>query len=57
MKMMVNKMHLEEIKLSRDLMNAIEDSLHWGKVVPEPVYNAYLKLKEHYNKEIEEGVM
>lgn len=54
----MNPMHLEEIRLSRELAKAIEQELQsFGQVVPHSVYQAYLRLQAHYNKEIDEGVM
>lgn len=55
---MLNPMHLEEIKLSRALMQAIDQEVKgFGKIVPHSVFVAYERLKDHYQKEIEEGVM
>jgi hypothetical protein len=54
----MNKEYYEELKLSRELASAIEMELQsYGQVVPESVYRAYQKLKEHYAIEIENGVM
>lgn len=51
------KMYMEEIKLSRELARSIEQITHqYGGVVPHSVYQAYLKLKAHYDLEIEEGI-
>jgi hypothetical protein len=55
---MLNNMHLEEIRLSRALMQAIEEEIaSYGQVIPHSVNVAYMRLKEHYQREIEEGVM
>lgn len=49
--------YAEEIRLSRALSRAIEQNLtQFGQVVPRDVYNAYLKLKEHYDFQIEHGL-
>ena len=49
--------YAEEIRLSRELSNAIEQNLtQWGQVVPHDVYSAYLKLKKHYQVQIEQGM-
>lgn len=49
--------HYEEIKLSRELAKAIEQELQsFGQVVPHSVYNAYLKLRSHYQWQIENGI-
>lgn len=54
----MNSNHYEEIRLSRELAKAIEQELQsFGQVIPHSVYTAYLRLKEHYAREIEEGVM
>lgn len=48
----------EEIKLSRELSRQIEAIVHdYGKVIPHNVYNAYIKLKDFYAKQIEEGLL
>jgi hypothetical protein len=53
----MNDMYLEEIRLSRELARAIEQITdQYGRVVPESVYSVYLKLVEHYRKEMELGV-
>jgi hypothetical protein len=58
MKMMEDNMYLEEIRLSRELMRAIEQELSmYGQVIPYSVNQAYLRLREHYEKEMQEGVM
>lgn len=47
----------EEIRLSRELANAIEQNLaQYGQTIPHDVYNAYLKLKKHYQVQIEQGM-
>jgi predicted naringenin-chalcone synthase len=49
--------YAKEIQLSRALARAIEQELHqYGKVIPHSVLQAYNKLTEYYNKQIEEGV-
>jgi hypothetical protein len=54
----MNNLHFEEIKLSRELARAIEEEIaSFGQVVPHSVFSAYMRLKELYNKQIEEGVM
>ena len=51
-------MLMEEIRLSRELANAIDQEIKsFGKVVPQSVLNAFNRLNEHYRKEMEEGVM
>lgn len=48
--------HFEEIRLSRALANAIEQELQaYGQVIPHSVMQAYLRLKEHYERQIENG--
>jgi hypothetical protein len=48
--------HFEEIKLSRELANAIEQELQaYGQVIPHSVMQAYLRLKKHYEWQIENG--
>ena len=44
-----------EIKYSRELANAIEQiTKQYGKgIVPNSVFNAYCKLKAHYNVQLE----
>ena len=55
---MLNSMHTEELRLSRELAKAIEQELQqFGQVIPHSVLTAYLRLNQHYQKEIEEGVM
>lgn len=54
---MTEQMYLEEIRLSRELAKSIEQiTAQYGGVVPQSVYSAYLKLVEHYQKEMELGV-
>lgn len=54
---MIDLMYLEEIRLSRELAKSIEQiTAQYGGVVPQSVYSAYLKLVEHYQKEMELGV-
>lgn len=55
---MVNGMHLEEIRLSRQLAQAMDQEIKgYGNIFPYAVQVALDKLKDHYQKEIEEGVM
>ena len=55
---MLKSQHFEELRLSRELAKAIEQEIQsFGQVVPHSVHQAYLRLVEHYRKEIEEGVM
>jgi hypothetical protein len=54
---MTDEMYLEEIRLSRELARAIEQiTTQYGGVVPHSVYSAYLRLVEHYQKEMELGI-
>ena len=54
----MNNSHYEELRLSRELAKAIEQEItSFGQVIPHSVYQAYLRLLEHYNREIEEGTM
>lgn len=54
----MTEMYYKEIELSRALAKAIEQEIDsYGQVVPYSVYQAYLRLNEHYQKEMEEGVM
>lgn len=49
--------YIDEIKLSRELAREIEQAVQqYGQVVPHSVYQAYLRLKELYTKQIEEGI-
>ncbi len=49
--------YTDEIKLSRELAREIEQAVQqYGQVVPHSVYQAYLRLKELYTKQIEEGI-
>ena len=49
--------YAEEIRLSRALAHAIEQNLtQFGKVIPHDVYTAYIKLKNHYQAQIEQGI-
>ena len=50
-------MYLEEIKLSRELANAIGAEIDsFGDVVPFSVQQAYLRLLELYERQIENGI-
>lgn len=52
------QMYMEEIRLSRNLTRTIDQEVkQWGQVVPHSVMVALNKLKEHYKKEQEQGVM
>lgn len=47
----------EEIRLSRALARAIDENIQqYGQVVPNDVYNAFVKLKQHYQKQMEHGI-
>jgi hypothetical protein len=49
---------IREIQLSRALARAIDSELEqYGNVVPHSVLQAYLKLKDHYARQIESGVL
>jgi len=49
--------YAQEIKLSRELAKAIEQELtSYGKVIPKSVYDAYIRLKNHYQKQIEDNI-
>jgi len=53
----MNQYYIEELRLSRELANAIaEEFQSYGQVVPHSVFEAYKRLVEHYKKEQEEGV-
>lgn len=48
--------YMEEIKLSRELANAIGNELEsFGGVVPFSVHQAYLRLVDLYERQIENG--
>lgn len=50
--------YIEEIRLSRELTRAIESELaSFGKVIPEPVYRAYIKLQELYRQQMVDNLM
>lgn len=50
--------YLEEIRLSRELMKAIDQEMQsFGEVVPYSVSVAYQRLRDLYKKQIDEGVM
>jgi hypothetical protein len=46
----------QEIKLSRELANAIEKHLNITPL-PSEILQAYLELRQLYNKQNEEGIM
>jgi len=46
----------QEIKLSRELANAIEKHLN-NTLLPSEILQAYLELRQLYNKQIQEGIM
>jgi hypothetical protein len=46
----------QEIKLSRELANAIEKHLN-NTPLPSEILQAYLELRQLYNKQIQEGIM
>lgn len=53
----MNETYFKEIQLSRDLARAIEIELAmYGQVIPQSVFQAYLKLKEHYDDQIAQGI-
>lgn len=48
----------EEIKLSRQLAREVEQVIRqYGRVVPNNVIQAYIKLKELYDRQIEQGML
>ena len=54
----MNESHLEEIRLSRILANAIYDAIKCGDSdIPEPVRYALKNLQKLYDKQIENGEM
>jgi hypothetical protein len=54
---MIDEMYSKEIQLSRELMRTIEQELQsFGQVIPHSVHQAYLRLYEHYQSEIESGI-
>jgi hypothetical protein len=49
--------YYKELQLSRKLANAIQEEINsFGKVVPNSVYNAFIELKQHYEKQQESGI-
>jgi hypothetical protein len=49
--------YAQEIRLSRALAKAIEEEISsFGHIVPHSVMRAYLKLKAHYQQQIEQGL-
>lgn len=47
-----------EIKLGRDLAREIGQVLdQYGQVIPHNVMQAYLKLKVHYERQLESGML
>ena len=54
----MNNYYLEEIRLGRELAKAIEQELEsFGQVVPHSIFQAYQRLKELHQKQIDEGIM
>jgi hypothetical protein len=49
----MDKYYLEEIRLSRELARSIEQ---YRNIIPLSIWQPYLKLKEHYLKEIEANI-
>ena len=53
----MDKYYMEEIRLSRELARAIEQlDEQYRNIIPLSIWKPYLKLKEHYLKEIDDGV-
>jgi hypothetical protein len=53
----MDKHYTEEIQLSRDLAKSIEQlDDQYKNVIPHSVWKAYLKLREHYRKEIQANI-
>jgi len=53
----MDKNYTEEIRLSRELARAIEHlDEQYKNIIPMTIWKPYLKLKDHYQKEIHEGV-
>jgi hypothetical protein len=53
----MDKHYLEEIQLSRELAMAIEQlNEQYRNIIPLSIWKPYLKLKEHYQKEIEANI-
>jgi len=53
----MNNDYIEEIRLSRELAKTIQQlDEQYRNVVPRSVWNAYLKLTEHYEREITDGI-
>ena len=56
-KHIIDHHYIEEIRLSRELARSIEQlDEQYRNIVPQPIWNAYLNLKAHYAKEIEDGI-
>jgi hypothetical protein len=52
----MDKHYLEEIRLSRELARAIEQlDEQYRNIVPLSIWQPYLKLKKHYEQEIQDG--
>lgn len=50
--------YIEEVRLSRELANAIAQEIKsFGQVIPHSVHVAWKRLADHYAKQIEDGVM
>ena len=53
----MDKHYLEEIRLSRELARSIEQlNEQYRNIIPLSIWQPYLKLKEHYQKEIEANI-
>ena len=53
----MDKHYLEEIKLLRELDASIEQlDEQYRNIIPRSIWQSYLKLKNHYHQEIENGV-
>jgi hypothetical protein len=53
----MDKHYLKEIQLSRELACAIEQlDEQYRNIIPHAIWQPYLKLKEHYLKEIQEDI-
>lgn len=53
----LNDTYTEELRLSRDLARAIDMEMQsYGKIVSEPIYQAWKRLADYYQKQIDAGV-
>jgi hypothetical protein len=53
----MDKHYIEEIRLSRELAKEIgELDEQYRGLIPKTIWNIYLKLQDHYQKEIEDGI-